>query len=201
MIKLLLKATLLTTLCLGSATALTAQANTNTVVYGRTTLQLNTSFLQTIQSNGVVLTDLSGAPLQNGSLSFKVSGGVLSLQNFSGELDTVGGILATGGGVTIRVQNLIVDLTNPRLAVVSGIFVVDGVLYGRNPIFNLQVSPNFSLSPLQQGAIQAGAFNATLTSTAATIIGQQLGTSIPAGTSIGTVNLYGVLAGSANSDK
>lgn len=201
MSKNILKLALLSTLCLAPATTLVAQSNTNTVVYGRTNLQLSTGFVQAISGTGVVLTDLNGAPLQNNGITFKISSGVFSLQNFAGEIDHIGGLTATTSAVSIRIQNLVLDLSNPQAPVVTALFVANNVFYGRNPLFNLQFPSDFSLSPVQQGVLQTTNFNVTLAPAASSMLSNLLGNTLPAGTPIGTLNLYGVLAANANSDR
>lgn len=197
------KVALLTSVCLAPAAALVAQANsnTNTIVYGRSTLQLNSSFIQGLQGTGAVLTDLSGAPLANNSFVFKISGGVFSLQSLVGEVDHVGGIVATANGVSLRMQNPILDLTHPQTPVVTAVFVLNNVYVGRIALFNLQVAGGTALSPVENSAIQVSNFQTALAPAAAAYLSQNLGSTVPANTPIGTTSVYAVFAASANTDK
>lgn len=192
--KSLLRLTGVAILALVPAFAGAQQAQT--IAYGRTTVNLSSAFQQTIASMGATLTDLNSAPATNGSTVFPIATGVIDLQTGVGELISKGGYLITAGGTVIKIQDFIVDLSTPTSPVVTGVFVVNGTVMPREPVFQLQLPSGFSLPLTPQNGVEvATGFTATFAPAAASTINTVFGGPvIQANAFIGTVDFYGVLA-------
>ena len=170
-------------------------AQTRTIGYGRTVVQLSAPFLQQFASLGAVITDLSSQPLVNGTSTFRVTEGAIDLQTAAGEVEHSGGYLVVAGGTTIRIQNLTLDSSNPQAPVLTALFVVNDKFVGRIALFNLQVPAGLTL-PLQPvaGVEQINGFTLFLAPAAATEINAIFGgPAVQAGTNLGTANVYTVL--------
>jgi hypothetical protein len=171
-------------------------AQTRTLVYGRTTVQFNSSFMQTLTGLGAVVTDLNQNSLKNGAVTFVVKEGSIDLQNAAGEVTHSGGYMISAGGAVLRIQNLVLDTTNGNAPVITGLYVVNDKLVGRLPIFSVQPPAGITL-PLtpQTGIEQINGFGLTLAPAAATAINGVFGAQVlQAGTGIGTADVYTVLA-------
>ncbi len=180
-----------------------AWAQARTIVYGRTNIQFSGSFQQGLASLGATVTDLSGNALKDGSTLFRATTGVIDLQTAVGEVVHAGGYIVSAGGTTITIQNLILDTTNPAGPVFTGVFSINSTVQGRFPVFSPQPPAGFSL-PLQpqQGTAQINGFSLTLAPAAASIINGVFGAEVlPAGTAIGTADVYTVLSSDTDQSK
>ena len=187
-----------TSLCL-SAGALHAQ--TQNVVYGRTTITLNPSFQQAA-AGVATLTDLDSKPLINNQIVLKITAGAISTIAAQGELDHSGGIIVTGAGHVVRVQDFIIDSTNLLAPTLTAIMVTDGTYVGRQTLFNIQI-PNTFVIPLVpvNSAVQETGLILTLAPTASALINRTLGNVTQAGQSIGTADVLSVFSSSPLTDK
>src|ERR1700692_2874556 len=84
-------------------------SQTPSVDFGRTTVQLNSSFVNSIQGLGAVITDLRNNPLQNNAFTLRAVAGALDLSNAAGEVQYSGGLLINADGTILRIQNLTFD--------------------------------------------------------------------------------------------
>ena len=179
-----------------SAVFAAAQNETQTIVYGRTTVQFNAGFQQTLANLGATITDTNSAPLKNGSAIFTITEGAIDLKSAAGEVSHSGGYVVTIAGVSVKVLDLVLDTTTPTAPVITGLFVVNNAVLGRLPVFTVQIPSGFSL-PLtpQNGVEQINGFGLLLApgtaNTFNTLFGAQV---LQAGTSVGTANVYTVLA-------
>jgi hypothetical protein len=81
------KATLLLALaCTPYLVHAQSPSQTPSVEFGRTTVQLSSSFLNSIQGLGAVITDLRNQPLQDNSFTIRATGGAVDLTNSAGEI-------------------------------------------------------------------------------------------------------------------
>ncbi len=171
-------------------------SQTPSVDYGRTTVQLNSGFVGSLQSLGAVVTDLQGNALQNNSVTVLATGGAVDLTTSAGDIEHTGGLRINVAGAVIRIQNFIIDTSNPTAPVITADFVANDHFTARIPLFNFQPPAGFSLPlHLTAGVLQENGLILTLApATAATLnalFGAQV---IPAGITIGTANVYVVFA-------
>jgi hypothetical protein len=167
-------------------------SQTPSVDFGRTTVQLNSSFINSIQGLGAVITDLRNNPLQNNAFTLRAVAGALDLSNAAGEVQYTGGLLINADGTILRIQNLTFDSSNPAAMVITADFIVSDHFLARMTLFNVQPPAGTGLPlQLQAGVLQLNGFTLTLASATAnainTIFQAQV---IQAGTSIGTANSY-----------
>ena len=187
-----------------AAFAVSLQAQTEPVVYGHTTISTS-SFLQYLASFNVTVTDLSGNPVQNSSTTFPIKEGALDLQTAAVEVANAGGYIFSGNNNTVRIQDLVLDTTNPANPVITALFIVNGKLLGRQPLYYVKVPATFTL-PLKPtaGTEELDGFGLTLTTAAANLLNNKaLIISEPVlqpGTSAGTADIYTVLSPN-NSDE
>ncbi len=174
-----------------ACTASMLHAQTPSIAYGRTTLQLST-FLSTFQGYGAVITDLNSNPLQNNSLTVQETGGALNLQTSAGEIEHSGGLLVQVAGYTLRFQNFIIDTTNPSAPVLSALFIVNNQFSSRLPLFNIQGAAGSTLPlQVQSGVLQENGLTLTLAPAAAAEFNSLFGQgAAQAGSAIGTANAY-----------
>ena len=178
--------------------ALVAQ-QVNTIVSGRTAMYLNSAFQATIESYGATFSDLGLAALQNGTVYFPISKGVIDVNTVAGELRHGGGLVITADGRQIKLLNWVLDTTGP-VPTISALFVIDGTINGRFPLFLVQPPPNLSLPLQPQGSVvairQASLF---LTPAGATTFNNLFGLDgseqLQAYTPVGNIDVYAVLAG------
>jgi hypothetical protein len=162
------------------------------VDFGRTTIQLSSSFLNSIQGLGAVITDLQNHPLQDNSLTIRATGGTVDLTTSAGEIQHVGGLLVNAAGTIIRIQNFTLDSSNPANIVITADYIVNDHFASRVALFNVQPPASLTLPlQLQSGVLQVNSLVLTLApataSTLNTIFG---GPVVQAGTNIGIANTY-----------
>ncbi len=181
---------------LALAPAIASAQQGHTITYGRATVNFSQNFQQTLSSLGASLTDLNAVPLANGIGIFEATEGVVDLQTGVAELTTRGGYAVSAGGTFVKVQNLVVDLSNPLTPVVTGIFVINGTVIPRQPIFQLAVPPGTAIPLTPQNGVEIlNGFPATLAPAAAATINSIFGGPVlQPNTPIGTVDFYAVLA-------
>jgi len=178
--------------------ALQAQQTEN-IVYGRTTVIFNPAFTQQLSSLGATITDLSQAPLPNGTLTLTALEGIFDLQTSLGEVFFSGGYQVIINGQTIRVQDLAFSINNATTAFISGVFVVNGQFTARQPVFTVNRNPigtvyNLPIKP-QNGTITLNGFSLGLSQTFVDLINGAMGQPVVnAGTQVGISNVFDVLA-------
>jgi hypothetical protein len=191
------KATLLFALaCTPSLVHAQSPSQTPSVDFGRTTVQLSSSFVNSIQGLGAVITDFHNNPLQDNSFTVRATGGALDLTTSAGEIQHTGGLLVNAAGTIIRIQNLILDTSNPTNLVITADYIVNDHFASRIALFNVQPPAGLTLPfQLQSGVLQVNGLVLTLApataSTLNTIFGGQY---VQAGTNIGTANAYVVFS-------
>ena len=182
--------------CTSSIVLAQNPSQTPSVDYGRTTVQLGPSFINSIQGLGAVITDLQGNPLQNNAFTVKATGGAIDLTTSAGEIEHTGGLLINAAGTILRIQNFTIDTSNPTNPVITAAFIANDHFVSRLALFNLIPPAGFSL-PLQPqaGVLQVNGLGLTLAAATANAINTVLGGQyLAAGTSIGTADAYVVFS-------
>lgn len=171
-------------------------SQTPSVDFGRTTVQLGSSFLNSIQGLGAVITDLRGNPLQNNAFTIRAVAGAFDLTNAAGEVEHTGGLLINAAGTVLRIQNLTLDTSNPSGPVITAEFIVSDHFVSRMALFNVQPPAGFSLPlQLQAGVLQVNGLVLTLAPATATALNTVFQAQVvQAGTNIGTANIYVVFS-------
>jgi hypothetical protein len=189
-------ALLLTMACTPLIVRAQTPSQTPSVDFGRTTVQLGSSFLNSIQGLGAVITDLHNNPLQNNAITFRATAGALDLTTSAGEVEHTGGLLINAAGTILRIQNLTLDTSNPTAPVVTAEFIVNDHFVARMALFNVQPPAGLTLPfQLQAGVLQINGIGLTLAPATATAINTVLGGQyLQAGTPIGTANAYVVFS-------
>lgn len=191
------KVTLLFALaCTASLVQAQTPSQTPSVDFGRTTVQLSTSFINSIQGLGAVITDLHSNPLQDNAFTVRATGGALDLTTSVGEVEHTGGLLVNAGGTIIRIQNLTLDTSNPTNLVITAAFIFNDHFASRLALFNVQPPAGLTLPlQLQAGVLQVNGLVLTLAPATASAINTVLGGQyVQAGTNIGTANAYVVFS-------
>lgn len=191
------KATLLFVLvCMPLIVHAQSPSQTRSVDFGRTTVQLSTSFLNSIQGLGAVITDLKNNPLQNNSFTVRATGGSLDLTTSAGEIQHTGGLLINAAGTMIRIQNLTLDTSNPTNLVITADYIVNDHFASRIALFNVQPPAGLTLPlQLQSGVLQVNGLVLALAPATASAINTVLGGQyVQAGANIGTANAYVVFS-------
>ena len=168
---------------------------TPSIEYGRTTLQFDPNFLAMLPSLGATIADLNNNPLQNGSITFRATGGSIDVTTAEGEVQHTGGFLINAAGTVLRIQNLTLDTSNLAALVVTAEIIANDHYAGRIALFNLAPPPGLTV-PLQpqSGVVDVKGFTISLTQAASSAIFGIFGQTIPAGTLMGTQETYVVLA-------
>ena len=195
--RFLSKATLLFALaCTPSLVHAQSPSQTPSVDFGRTTVQLSSSFLSSIEGLGAVITDLKNNPLQNNSFTVRATGGALDLTTSAGEIEHTGGLLVNAAGTIIRIQNFTLDTSNPTNIVITAEYIVNDHFASRIALFSVQ--PPAGLAPpfqLQSGVLQVNGLVLSLAPAAASTLNAIFGGPfVQAGTNIGTANAYVVFS-------
>jgi hypothetical protein len=182
--------------CMPSLVHAQSQSQTPSVDFGRTTVQLSSSFVNAIQGLGAVITDLRNNPLQNNSFTVRATGGALDLTTSAGEIQHTGGLLVNAAGSIIRIQNLTLDTSNPINLVITADYIINDHFAARIALFNVQPPAGLGLPfQLQSGVLQVNGLVLTLAPATASTINALLGGQyVQAGTNIGTANAYVVFS-------
>lgn len=190
------KATLFIALACTPSLVLAQTSQTPSVDFGRTTVQLSDSFVNSIQGLGAVITDLHNNPLQNNAFTVRATGGAIDLTTSAGEVEHTGGLLVNAAGTILRIQNLTLDTSNPTNLVITAQFIVNDHLAARLALFNVQPPAGLTL-PLQpqSGVLQVNGLVLTLAPATASAINTVMGGQfVQAGENIGTANAYVVFS-------
>jgi hypothetical protein len=171
-------------------------SQTPSVDFGRTTLQLSSTFVNSIQGLGAVITDLHNNPLQNNAVTFRATAGALDLTTSAGEIEHTGGLLINANGTIIRIENLTLDTSNPTALAITAEFIVSDHFTSRIALFNVQPPAGLSLPlQLQSGVLQVNGLILTLAPATASALNSLFGGPVvQAGTNIGTANTYVVFS-------
>ena len=191
------KATLLFALaCMPSLGHAQSTSQTPSVDFGRTTVQLGSSFLNSIQGLGAVITDLHNHALQDNSFTVRATGGAIDLTTSAGEVQHTGGFLVNAAGTIIRIQNFTFDTSNPTSLVITADFIVNDHFASRIALFNVQPPPTLTLPlQVQSGVLQVNGLVLTLApATVSTLNAMFGGPVVQAGENIGTANVYVVFS-------
>jgi hypothetical protein len=191
------KVTLLFALaCTPSLVHAQSPSQTPSVDFGRTTVQFSSSFLNSIQGLGAVITDLHSNALQDNSFTVRATGGAVDLTTSAGEVQHAGGLLVNAAGTIIRIQNFTLDTTNPTNPVITADYIVNDHFATRIALFNVQPPPTQTLPlQLQAGVLQVNGMVLTLAPAAASTLNTIFGGPVvQAGTNIGTANVYVVFS-------
>ena len=197
--RFLMKKFALASVLLATTSLLPAQ-QMRSIVSGRTTLELNSGFVQSVQSLGADFTDLGLASLQNGSVTFPIATGNVDLNTAAGEVQHKGGLVIQADGGQIQLLDWTLDITGPT-PLISVLFVVNGSVMGRFPLFLVQPPVDMPL-PLQvQGGVipikQASLFLSQAgASTFNNLFGLSGDQQLQTYTAVGNIDVYAVLAGS-----
>jgi hypothetical protein len=187
------------TLALATTVAAKAQ-NASTVEFGRSTLVFSPSFTSGIASLGATLGGVGFSSVDStGTIVFPVVGGAVDLQTGAGEVTQLGGISVVANGISVRLQNLVLDTT--KAPVLTALLVVNNKLIGRIPLFDLVVPVGTSLPlPTTVGVLQLNGFAVTFDATGASVINGVFGSqAVSGGLPVGTLNLYAVLSPNSSS--
>lgn len=178
-----------------SLTSLSLSAQTQSVVYGRTTVQFGAAFQQTLSGLGASVTDLQQNSLKNGSAVFVETGGAIDLRTAAAEILHTGGYIFTANGTVLKLQDLVIDATNPAAIAVTALLTVNNSLVGRLPFFLLQ-PPGLSLPLTPQSGVEAiSGFTVTFAPAGANAVNSVFGGQfIQPGLAVGTADVYAVLA-------
>jgi hypothetical protein len=171
-------------------------SQTPSVDYGRTTVQFSSAFANFMQSEGVVITNLEGIPLQNNTFTVQAVSGAIDLTTSAGEVEHTGGLFILAVGNVIRIQDLTIDTTNPTAPVITAEFIVNDHFSSRIPLFNIQPPAGSTLPlQLQTGVLQENGLILTLAPATASLLNALFGApAMQAGANVGTANAYVVLA-------
>ncbi len=182
--------------CTPSLVHAQSPSQTPSVDFGRTTVQLSSSFLNSIQGLGAVITDLHNHPLQDNSFTVRATGGAVDLTTSAGEIEHTGGLLVNAAGTIIRIQNFTLDTSNPTNLVITAQYIVNDHFASRVALFNVQPPPTLTLPlQLQSGVLQVNGLVLTLAPAAASTLNTIFGGPVvQAGTNIGTANAYVVFS-------
>ncbi len=179
-----------------TAAAVALPAQTKTVTQGHATFS-SSSFLKYVASFDVSVTDLGGIAAVNTPETFPVTEGQLDLKTGAGEIATLGGYILSGNGNTVRIVDLTLDSTNPSSPVVTALFIVNDILVGRRPLYQVTVPAGITLPLKPQGSLeQLNGLGLTLTQAAANTLNNAIIISEPVllpGESGGTVDVSAVL--------
>ncbi len=182
-----------------ATTSLLPAQQIRSVVGGRTAMQLNSSFVQSIQALGANFTDLGLGALQNGSISFPIATGTIDLNTVAGELQNKGGLVIAADGEQIELLDWTVDITSSQ-PTITALFLVNGSVIGRFPMFLVQPPVDLAL-PLQpqNGIIFIKQASLFLSPAGASTFNMLFGLSgdqqLQAYTPVGNIDVYAVLAG------
>ncbi|GAC1362856.1 MAG: hypothetical protein NVSMB3_11250 [Acidobacteriaceae bacterium] len=192
--QLLSKVVIVLTIALATTLGLWAQS-TQTVEYGRTTLQLDPSFTGRASQLGAVLGGVGFSSVEpSGLMMLPVVGGAIDLQTSLGEINTLGGLNIAANGTQLGLQAFVIDTTGSPL--VSALLVLNNRMMGRIPLFSLTPPPGTSL-PLAMtvGVLQVNGLRVTMHPTGAAMVNNIFHTNaVFAGMTVGTMNVYAVLS-------
>ncbi len=176
--------------------AISAQAQTKTLEYGKTSVTLSAGFVSALQTLGVKPGVVIPSQLNNGIATFPVVAGAIDLQSAKGEILHSGGITLTTSATKVRLESFIIDTKSTP--VLTGLVVVNDKLVGRLPLFDIHLPSNVTLPlPLTEGYIlKLNGVGLTLNSQAATALNSLFHvTAFQGGFSIGTANVYALTSG------
>jgi len=182
--------------CMPSLVHAQSPSQTPSVDFGRTTVQFSSSFLNSIQGLGAVITDLHNQPLQDNSFTVRATGGAVDLTTSAGEIQHAGGLFVNAAGTIIRIQNFTFDTSNPTNLVITADYIVNDHFASRVALFSVQPPSTLALPlQLQSGVLQVNGLVLTLAPAAASTLNTIFGGAVvQAGMNIGTANIYVVFS-------
>lgn len=195
--RFLLKKLAFAAVVLATTSMLPAQ-QVRSIVSGRTAMQLNTNFVQSMEALGANFTDLGLATLRNGSITFPIVAGSVDLNTVAGELQHKGGLVIQADEQTIELLDWKLDITGSQ-PTISVLFVVNGSITGRFPLFLVQPPVDLALPLQPQGGVilikQASLFLSQAgASTFNNLFGLSGDQQLQAYAPVGNIDVYAVLA-------
>ena len=183
-------------LLVASASAAAYAQQTQNVVYGRTTITMSQTFLNSLVRSGATLTDLSGNTVTSAGNTFTAVAGALNTSSKAGEIFHTGGYVLAGAGQTVRVQDFDIDTTNTSRPVISALFVVNDTVYGRVVLFDLQATSSFMFTAMPgSGVANLSGITMSIDAAGANALNSIFGGPVTsAGTAVGTETQFVVLA-------
>ncbi len=180
----------------GASVAAHAQQQTQNVAFGRTTVNISQTFLDSLVRSGATLTDLSGNTVTSAGTTFTEVGGALNTSTKAGEIFHSGGYVITGAGQTVRVQDFIIDTTNTSHPMISALFVVNDTVYGRVVLFDLQATSSFMFTAMPgSGVANLSGISVSIDAAGASALNSIFGGQVTsAGTLVGTETQFVVFA-------
>ncbi len=177
-----------------AAAPMMLHAQAQDIAYGRLTINFDPTFIQNVQSIGISITDLNGNALVNNSLTMTSVGGSLDVTNGAGEVLHTGGIMLKIGSNVVRVENMVIDTTNSSTPEITGLYVINGKILGRIPVFTLSAPPGITVPlPVNAGTTSLNGIYINIAAATAmqlnTLIG---GNAVPTGSNAGTETEYTV---------
>lgn len=177
-----------------SATASLGQS-TSGIQSGKTTIRLAETFVSTVTGFGAQLGTVSPTQLQNGGVDFPITGGAIDLATAKGQFLHSGGLTFTSGSTQVRLESLIMDTTGTTPQI-TGLMVIDNVLAGRLPLFDLKLPTGLTL-PLKTTDDVLSLTDVAVTATNATAqtLSTRFKVTVPANLVVGTASVTAIPAG------
>jgi hypothetical protein len=177
-----------------SATASLGQS-TSGIQSGKTTIRLAETFISTVTGFGAQLGTVSPTQLQNGGVDFPITGGAIDLATAKGQFLHSGGLTFTSGSTQVRLESLIMDTTGTTPQI-TGLMVIDNVLAGRLPLFDLKLPTGLTL-PLKTTDDVLSLTDVAVTATNATAqtLSTRFKVTVPANLVVGTASVTAIPAG------
>ena len=117
--------------------------HTYTLHTGRTSVKLSSTFTNALADLDVSVGRVFSTEIEDGAVTFPVTGGAVDLDTASGNILHSGGLTLKAGNTQVRLESFIIDTT--AKPVITGLVVVNNKLVGRLPLFDLTLPAGFSL--------------------------------------------------------
>ncbi len=187
---------------LALATTVGAKAQSaSTIEYGRTILVFNPAFTSGIAALGATLGGVGFSSVDStGTIVFPVVSGAVDLQTGAGEVNHLGGISVVAEGISVRLQNFLIDTTKSS-PVLTALLVVNNKVVSRIPLFDLVIPAGTTLPlPTTVGVLQLNGWAVTIDASGAATINAIFGANaVYGGQPVGSLNLYAVLSPNSSS--
>jgi len=92
-----------------------------------------------LQTLGVTPWTIAPSRLRTAGANFPVTGGAVDLKSLKGEIIHSGGLTLTAGKTQVRLQGFTID-TSGTAPLLTGLVTANGVLLGRVPLFDINLS-------------------------------------------------------------
>lgn len=153
-------------------------AQTYTVESGKTSVTLDAGFVSALKSLGVTPGTIGPTTISNGVATFPAVAGAFDVNNAKSQILHSGGLTVADSKARVRLQSYIIDTVSGS-PVVTGIVVVNGVILGRMPLFDVHLPSGikFPLMPANGDMLSLSNIELTLNSGAASALNQVFGVS------------------------